>query len=262
MTISPGLAYLLVVIGLFSSFACVWLWQLKSHSSNMVDVVWTFGIGAIALFFAIVGTAPPPMRLLLAGCALVWSARLGIHVFQRNHGAPEDPRYRKFRDRWGAGANGKLFWLYEFQTVFSSLFALPFLVVAYRDDMAPSWAIATALVVWLVSVIGEAIADRQLAAFKKIPENKGRVNRGGLWHYSRHPNYFFECTHWFTYLFLAIGSPYAWVALIGPATMAFLMLKVSGIPITEEHLAKNRPEYAEYIRTTSALIPWPPRRSS
>ena len=259
---SASLAYLIAVVGVIASFAGVWLWQLRSHTSNMVDVVWTFGIAAVAIFLAAVGSAPPSLRLLFAILATLWSLRLGIHVFRRNVHAPEDPRYAKFRERWGAKADRNLFWFYQFQTIFSALLALPFLVVAFRDDRPPTWAIAGAIVVWSVAVVGEAVADRQLAAFKRVPGNKGRVNRSGLWRYSRHPNYFFEAVHWFTYLFLAVGSPYWWVGLIGPATMSFLLLKLSGIPITEEHMAKNRPEYADYMRTTSAFIPWPPKPSA
>ncbi len=257
---SPSLAYLIAVVGVFVSFAVTWLFQLRSHSSNMVDVNWTFGLGAVAVFLAIVGDAPSSLRLLLAVLAGAWSARLGIHVWRRNHHAPEDPRYAQFRQRWAPKPDGRLFWLYEFQTVFSALLALPFVVVAFRDDLPPTWAIVVAVVVWVASVAGEAIADRELATFKRDPANHDRVNRIGLWRWSRHPNYFFECTHWLTYLFLAIGTPWWWVGLIAPATMAFLILKVSGIPITEEHLIRKRPGYADYVRTTSALVPWPPKR--
>jgi steroid 5-alpha reductase family enzyme len=256
---SPGFTYLIGIIGIIASFAIVWAFQLRSRSSNMVDVNWTFGLGAIAIFFAAMGNAPPAIRVLYATLATLWSLRLGVHVFRRNHHAPEDPRYAKFRERWGAKANRNLFWFYQFQTIFSALLALPFLVIAFRDDLPPPWAVICGVVVWLVAVGGEALSDRQLAAFRRDPANKGQVNRNGLWRYSRHPNYFFECLQWFTYCFLAVGSGYWWVGLIAPATMALLLLKLSGIPITEEHLARTRPGYAEYIRTTSAFIPWPPR---
>jgi len=259
---SPGLTYLFGVIGIIASFAVVWAFQLRSHSSNMVDVCWTFGLGGIAIFFAWMGDAPPAIRVLYATLATLWSLRLGIHVFRRNRRAPEDPRYAKFRERWGAKADRNLFWFYQFQTIFSALLSLPFLVIAFRDDMPPAWAVTCGVVVWLVSVGGESLSDHQLAVFKRDASNKGKVNRVGLWGYSRHPNYFFECLQWFTYCFLAVGSGYWWVGLIAPATMALLLLKLSGIPITEEHLAKTRPGYAEYIRTTSAFIPWPPKRDS
>jgi steroid 5-alpha reductase family enzyme len=85
------------------------------------------------------------------------------------------------------------------------------------------------------------------------------VCRSGLWRYSRHPNYFFECVHWLAYIALSIGTPWVWFTLLPPVLMAFLLLKLSGIPLLEASMAKRRPGYADYMRTTSALIPWPPR---
>jgi steroid 5-alpha reductase family enzyme len=64
-----------------------------------------------------------------------------------------------------------------------------------------------AIAVFALSIIGEAIADRQLARFRSDPANRGEVCRVGLWRYSRHPNYFFEWLHWFAYPLLAIGRP-------------------------------------------------------
>ncbi len=49
--------------------------------------------------------------------------------------------------------------------------------------------------------------------------------RRGLWRYSRHPNYFFECLHWVAYLLLAWGAPAWWLALAPPLIMAYLLLK-------------------------------------
>jgi steroid 5-alpha reductase family enzyme len=54
-------------------------------------------------------------------------------------------------------------------------------------------------------MLGEWIADRQLAAFRANPKNKGGVCKDRLWRYSRHPNYFFEWLHWFAYLAFAMG---------------------------------------------------------
>jgi steroid 5-alpha reductase family enzyme len=152
-----------------------------------------------------------------------------------------------------------MFWFFQFQVVLALLLSVGFLVVAYRSSTPPLVAIVAALLVWIASVAGEALSDWQLERFKKDPANRGRVCQSGLWHYSRHPNYFFECLHWPVYLLLAIGSPWIWATLIPPAVMWFLLLKVSGIPMTEAQTAKSRPEYADYIRTTSAFIPWPPK---
>ncbi len=113
---------------------------------------------------------------------------------------------------------------------------------------------------WLASVGGEAIADRQLAKFRANPANKGKTCRDGLWRYSRHPNYFFEWLHWFAYVLLAIGSPIAWLAWAGPLVMYVFLRWISGIPYTEAQALRTRGEdYARYQRTTPMLIPWFPK---
>ena len=112
----------------------------------------------------------------------------------------------------------------------------------------------------VVAVVGEAIADAQMEAFRRDPATKGQVMNRGLWRYSRHPNYFFESLHWIAYVPLAIGSPWWWLALLPAVGMAWLLLKMSGVPILERHLVQSRPGYADYMRTTSVFIPWPPKR--
>jgi steroid 5-alpha reductase family enzyme len=116
--------------------------------------------------------------------------------------------------------------------------------------------------IWATAVIGETTADRQLARFRAQPENRGKTCNQGLWRYSRHPNYFFEWIHWFAYIFLAVGSPIWWLTLLGPVLMGIFLLKITGIPYTEQQSLKSRGEsYREYQRTTSAFIPWFPKKS-
>lgn len=242
------------------ALALVWASQLRSRNANLVDPVWSWSLGWVGVVCAAFGTAPLAVRAMLALLSAGWALRLGTHLWLRNHGKPEDARYARFRERWGEKANRNLFWLIESQVVFTALLALPFVVVAWRDDLPPDWALVAAVVVWIIAVAGEGVADLQLARFRRDPANRNRVNRIGLWRYSRHPNYFFECVHWISYLFLAVGSSWWWVGLIAPVVMAFLVLKVSGVPMTEQHMAQSRPGYAEYMQTTSAFVPWPPKK--
>jgi steroid 5-alpha reductase family enzyme len=132
--------------------------------------------------------------------------------------------------------------------------------VAFRDDGPPLICWALALMIWNISVLGEGLADSQMERFRSNPANKGLVCRDGLWRYSRHPNYFFECLHWAAYMPLAVGAPWGWVSVLAPVVMALLLMKLSGVPMLEEEMARRKPGYAEYMRTTSALIPWPPKR--
>lgn len=238
-----------------------WLLQLRLRNAGLVDAIWAWTLGLLALVYAVSGTAPLPSRVALALMGGGWGLRLGTYLWLRNFGRPEDWRYAQFRSRWGASADRNMFWFFQFQNVFTLLLsASAFLPTAYRSGVAPVWSYAAAGVIWLVAVLGEGIADRQLEAFRRSPEHAGKVCRQGLWRYSRHPNYFFECVHWLAYVPLCWGSATAWGTLLSPLVMAFLLLKLSGVPMLEAGLRKRKPEYDEYVRTTSALIPWPPRR--
>jgi steroid 5-alpha reductase family enzyme len=116
------------------------------------------------------------------------------------------------------------------------------------------------VLIWAVAVGGETLADRQLAAWRAAPANDGRTCRSGLWRYSRHPNYFFEWLHWWTYIPLAWGSPWWWLTLLGQALMLFTLFKVTGIPHTERQaLASRGEDYRAYQRSTSVFIPWFPK---
>jgi steroid 5-alpha reductase family enzyme len=247
--------------GLAGLFSLVWLVQLRTRNAGLVDAVWSWSLGLLAVLYAAAGTAPAPLRGLLAVLGGLWGLRLGTHLFLRNHGRPEDGRYRRLRQQWGAGADRKLFWFFQLQVVFSMLLSLGFAAVAW-SPVAPAagWLLCGAAV-WLVAVAGEGLADWQLERFKQDPAAAGQVCRRGLWRYSRHPNYFFECLHWLAYVPLAAASPWWWLTLAPPLIMAFLLLKLSGVPVTEAQTARSRPGYAEYMRTTSVLIPWPPRKS-
>ncbi|MES1937988.1 DUF1295 domain-containing protein [Salinisphaera hydrothermalis] len=253
-----GIALLTAVVLL----TIVWAIQLFTRNAGLVDVVWSASIGIIALEYALAGSAPVAGRLLMAVLAIAWSFRLASYLAVRMKGQPEDSRYTAARDAWGDKADLYMFGFFILQAVIASVLSIPLLVIAYMDN-APSFVTAAlAVIVWFISVVGEGTADAQLKAFKDKPENKGKVCRDGLWYYSRHPNYFFESLHWVTYVVLAIGAGWWWLATwIGPVLMATLLLKISGIPTVEgKDASKKREGHDEYVRTTNAFIPWPPKK--
>lgn len=262
MTLSPLCAFTVSVAIVVAAKTFAWLLQIQTKNGGLVDAVWAITLGGLAVLYAYAGTAPLETRWLLALMGGAWGLRLGWHLWLRNWGKPEDFRYAQFRKDWGEKVNVKMFWFFQFQNIFTlMLSASAFIVVAYRPDTAPAWAVALAIAIWLAAVFGEGIADRQLEAFRTDPANKGKVCKVGLWRYSRHPNYFFETVHWLAYLPLAIGAPYWWATLAAPLVMAFLLTKLSGMPLLEKEMMARKPGYAEYVRTTSALIPWPPKKS-
>ena len=253
-------AFLYSVAIVFAAKTLAWFVQLRTRNGGLVDSVWAVTLGGLAGFYAVVGDAPLELRLAVAAMGGVWGLRLGVHLFLRNWGKPEDWRYAKFRKDWGAHADRNMFWFFQFQNLFTlMLSASAFLPLAFRDDAPPMACYVAAVAIWVMSVVGEGIADAQLERFRTDPANKGEVCRVGLWRWSRHPNYFFECLHWFAYVVLAWGMPWGWVTLGAPLVMAFLLMKMSGVPLMEAEMIRRKPGYAEYVRQTSALIPFPPR---
>lgn len=255
-------AYLLGLIVAVLLLTVVWLVQLRTRDASPVDAVWTASLGIVGLLYAVLGTAPAALRLILALMVGLWAVRLATYLAMRMRGTTEDSRYAAARASWGQRANLYMLLFFWFQAVAAWVLSLPFLVIVYRTQMPVSGWVVAAVVVWLVSVIGEGLADQQLHRFKRDPANKGQVCAAGLWRYSRHPNYFFESLHWVSYVLLAVGSGYWWATLASPVIMAWLLLCVSGIPTIENANAKSRRAgYDQYVRSTSAFIPLPPKKA-
>jgi steroid 5-alpha reductase family enzyme len=243
--------------------AALWAWHFRLKDAGIVDPGWSLGIGLVALLYALLGSGWPPRRAAVAAMALVWSVRLTAHLARRLHGEPEEGRYRALRAEWsakGANVSRRFLFFFLFQGLLDVFLSLPMLLAVLNPEPRFSgWEIAGAAL-WLVSIAGESLADAQLAAFKRNPANRGRTCDAGLWRYSRHPNYFFEWLVWVAWLVFALGSPWGAFAALGPALMLFFLLRVTGIPATEEQALRSRGEdYRRYQRTTSAFVPWFPK---
>ena len=260
---SPLQVFLISVAVVVLAKTIAWLIQLRTGNAGLVDPIWAWTLGSLAVIYALAGSAPGDVRLLLGLMGGLWGVRLGLHLWRRNYGKPEDWRYAQFRARWGDRAAFNMFWFFQFQNIFTLLLsASAFMPAAFRPGDVSLIGLWAAGLIWMISVLGESLADEQMERFRSNPMNKGRVCRDGLWRYSRHPNYFFECLHWLAYVPLALGAPYGWVALGAPLVMAFLLMKLSGVPLLEAEMVKRKLDYANYIRSTSALIPWIPKKDS
>ncbi|ALS64280.1 DUF1295 domain-containing protein [Pandoraea apista] len=239
-----------------------WDYQRRTRNAGMVDPVWAATLAGVAVLAASLGGGHAANRLFVGVAGGLWGLRLAAHLWRRNYGHPEDARYRQFREQWGVHADRNMFWFFQLQGVIALLLATAFFVPAFSQHSPAPLAVVIAALVWLAAVTGEASADRQLRRFTSAPAHRGQVCQIGWWRYSRHPNYFFECLHWCVYPVLAFGTPWAWITLFSPLLMAWLLLRVSGIPLLEAHLMQSRPGYKTYMQTTSALIPWPPKKAA
>jgi steroid 5-alpha reductase family enzyme len=233
-----------------------------TKNAGIVDAGWAIGLAILALMYAWVGPGYLPRRVILGALGGFWALRLGLYLlFDRVIGKPEDGRYLSLREKWGDKADRNFFLFFQAQATWDILFSLPFLAVAFNPKAPLGFFDYLGVFTWLTAVAGESIADRQLARFRKDESNRGKVCNVGLWRYSRHPNYFFEWVHWFGYIFLSIGSPLLWIALLGPVVMGVFLFKITGIPYTEQQALKSRGDaYRKYQETTSVFIPWFPKK--
>jgi steroid 5-alpha reductase family enzyme len=255
---------LLLAIGTASAAAMlvVWAIQLRTGNAGIVDLAWTLLTGGAGVACALLGSGDAMRRGFLGTIAGLWALRLTAHLARRISREPEDGRYAELRERFGARVNLWFLIFFEAQALAVALLAVPFAVAATRAAPLPVWAAVAAAGTAAVAVLGESAADAQLARHRADPANRGKTCRGGLWRYSRHPNYFFEWLHWLAYLPLAWdeGGAAGWSAVVGPLLMLVLVTKVTGIPPAEARALRTRgDDYRAYQRTTSAFVPWPPR---
>jgi steroid 5-alpha reductase family enzyme len=241
-----------------AAMALVWMLALKIRNIGIVDVAWA-GLMAIAGgFCADVAEGSTLARFSVGLFAGLWGLRLFLSLLIRVRHEPEDGRYQALRAAWN-GSPVKLFVFFQGQAVIVVLFSLPFIAAANNTNVTLDFWFFAAVAVFVLSVAGEWLADRQLATFRGNAANRGKTCRNGLWAWSRHPNYFFEWLHWFAYLFLAIGSPQFWLSLIGPVVMLAFLYRVSGIPWTEAQALRSRgDDYRRYQNEVSAFFPLPP----
>jgi len=250
------------LVGVCLMMAVLWLIQRRTGNAGIVDVGWAAGVGMLGVFYACTSPGFVPRRVLVAVLVGVWSSRLAAYLlFDRVWGRAEEGRYRTLRSSWGPSAQRRFFFFFQTQALAAAFFSLPMLVVAHHP--VPHWTgwDAAGALLWCAGVGNTILADRQLARFKQLPESRGRTCRQGWWRYSRHPNYFFEWLHWWSYAALAIGAPFWWATLLAPAAMLYLLLRVTGIPPTEaQALASRGEDYREYQRATSVFVPWFPKK--
>jgi steroid 5-alpha reductase family enzyme len=251
------LTILLAVLLYMTGWFLLALWRRRN---DLADIAWGGGFIAAALTAVLLQTGLASRARLVVLLVILWGLRLAVHIGLRNLGKGEDERYRKWREEWGRH------WLlrsylqvFLLQGFLLYLISLPVIWTILAKPSPWTGLDALGLAIWMAGFFFEAVGDFQLARFKKDPAHRGKIIQQGLWRYSRHPNYFGEVTLWWGIYLLALSAPGGWMTIIGPLTITFLILKVSGIPLLEKKYVNNA-AFQEYARRTSAFFPLPPRK--
>jgi steroid 5-alpha reductase family enzyme len=240
---------------------CLWVIQLKTGVAAIVDLGWSLCMLIATVAYSLYLDGEILRRLLIILTAGFWAARLAYHIYvDRVRPGKEDGRYIYLKSVWGSRANFNLFWFFQTQAVAAVIFSLPWYLIAQSGEANLRWVDLLGVVIFVIAICGESIADHQLSVFRRNPAFAGKVCRVGFWRYTRHPNYFFEWLHWWAYVCFAYGVSMWWLVILSPVAMFILLTKYTGIPYTEMQASRSRgDDYREYQQTTNAFFPWKPR---
>ena len=237
-----------------------WLVSVIKRDVSIVDSMWSVMIFAAAFVYSSSVEPYWNRSSLVLTLVLLWALRLTLYITWRNWGEPEDARYQAIRRKYEPSfALKSLGIIFVFQAFLAWIISMP-LWVALTVPFESSLFDILAVTLWAIGMIFESVGDSQLARFKANPANRGQVMNRGLWRYTRHPNYFGECLIWWGFFLFAVPTG-AWWAILSPILLTFLLLKFSGVTMLEETIVERRPAYREYIASTNAFIPGPPKKT-
>lgn len=236
-----------------------WLVSLKRNNVTLVDTLWAIFFLSSAILTFIFFSTQSTRACLLLSLVILWSCRLSMYLHLRNHNKPEDLRYQAIRERNEPNFKIKSVYLvFMLQAVLAWIISLP-IHAGMLATSALNVADYIGLGLWLIGMLFQVLGDTQLMRFKSNPSNARKVLNTGVWRYTRHPNYFGEACIWFGYGFIAIGASALWT-IFSPILMTFLLVKITGVKLLEADIGKRRPDYLQYIKNTSAFIPWLPKK--
>jgi steroid 5-alpha reductase family enzyme len=248
--------------------ACLLL-SIASREYSWVDRIWSVvPVVYVGIFAGGTGFADARLDVLF-GLVALWGLRLTFNFARKGGYAAggEDYRWALLRGRMKPW-RFQLFnvgFITIYQNAILLLITLPAdTALRHRSPFGPLDVLFTA--VFLAFLVGETVADQQQWSFqqrKKAEIAAGREPgqrfvRQGLFRYSRHPNFFFEQAQWwvvFAFGAVAAGSVVQWT-VIGAFLLTVLFV---GSTIFTERSRDRYPEYVDYQRRTSAVIPWFPK---
>ncbi|MFT4305879.1 MAG: DUF1295 domain-containing protein [Microbacterium sp.] len=273
------LAALAVVLAV-AAVTCLtcWVLSLLTEDTSWVDRVWSVVPVAYTWIFAGFGIAAgldAARPVVMAVLVTLWGARLTFN-FARKGGytGMEDYRWAILRQRmrpWQFQLFN-VFFIVLYQNALLVLITLPTLVALQHPTPFGGWDVLFAAL-FLVFLLGELAADQQQWDFQRAKQRAGGALEPGfvttgLFRLSRHPNFFCEQAQWWMLYALGavaasgagfLGGVLNW-SIAGAALLSVLF--IGSTVFTESISAAKYPAYAEYRRTTSMLVPWPPRRGS
>ena len=253
------------LVVLVVAFLLLWIFCIWLKDPTPIDAYWGIGMGVLATATFLQLPQPSTRSWILLLLCWVWAIRLGAYMLWRMHTQGPDRRYMRMLEKakeqrgWGY-AMATMMLVIVPQAPLQFIIGLP--VQLGQIDSEPAALGALGWLGVVIAVLGfgfETVADMQLSSFRGRTENAGKVMSSGLWHYSRHPNYFGEACFWWGLFLIGAETAPGKFALISPILLTWLLIKWSGMPTMEYRMRKHKPGYLEYVERTSGFVPMPPR---
>jgi steroid 5-alpha reductase family enzyme len=254
--------YIQAFLVIMTIMTALWIVSIIIKNVSIVDIFWGLGFVIICGYYLLNSPGNESRKIILTSLVAVWGLRLSVHLAWRNMGKGEDFRYREFRRKYG---ENRYWWVSFFQTFLLQgllmwLISAPLLGAQYYGkDTLPGIIDLAGITLWIIGFTFETGGDLQLARFKADPANKGKVLNKGFWHYTRHPNYFGDSAVWWGYGLICLSAG-SFLPALGSLLMTALIIKISGVALLEKSLKEQKPYYKDYIESTSAFLPWFPRK--
>lgn len=238
---------------LFLHMGLVWCLYRYLKNPSVVDVGWASGLTVSGLIY-LFSQSCSLRSLILGFLLLLWGGRLGIYLWvTRIRIGLLDKRYETLSDSWKIAKPLGFFLNFQLQGLFILMISIPWFFSGMEAKDYLGGLDYPGILLVLIGLTGETIADNQLQQYKKNPITPVCTN--GLWHYSRHPNYFFEWLVWCGFTVFGLSSPYGFIGLVSPLTLYLIMTQITG-PMTERGSIKSRGQaYIDYQKTTPMFFP-------
>jgi steroid 5-alpha reductase family enzyme len=243
------------------------MWGLSTYINNptLVDVTWCLNHWIVGTSIATQNFTDLSLvlsgrkNLLHWGLLSMWLVRLGGFLFYTRIMKPYvDPRYKSMAAKRNMNESLYYFMQFQFQGVLSMITAIPLYFLFNQKSQELQWNNYLGVGLAVAGLVGEAVADNQLYAFKQKRKEKSETLREGLFKKARHPNLFFECVFWSGLAVSAIDTndvAGTWWAGLGPLALWAIMNYVT-IPITTSHMKKSKANYEETIKSTNKFWPF------
>lgn len=248
--------FAIAVAAAFAVQVLVWIPSAIARTERFFDATGSATFILVTVGVVLLSPSPDARSLALAAMVIVWAVRLGSFLFIRIHRSGSDDRFDAIK------VNPLSFlrvWIMQGLWV-SITAAAAWIAIASGDQRGFDVFAVVGIVVWVVGMLIEVVADAQKTAFKADPANKGRFIRTGLWSRSRHPNYFGEILAWIGVALVAapVFEGWQWIGLLSPVFVILLLTRVSGVPLLERKADERwggDADYEAYKTATPVLVP-------